>query len=91
MNKYQSFSNPAYEPIQTPATTKYDVVFSSQIQNTNSNENIDQLKQESNQNNAIRQSAQFGNEVRHSARSSLSEKELRDIVKHKRYVACQIF
>ncbi|CAD8086227.1 unnamed protein product [Paramecium sonneborni] len=92
MNNYQSFSNPTFEPIQTPVTTKYDVVFSSQIQNTIPNENIDQFKQDSNQNNALRKSAQFGNQMRYTADgSSLNEKELRNIVKHKRYVACQIF
>ncbi|CAD8174933.1 unnamed protein product [Paramecium pentaurelia] len=92
MNNYKSFSNPVYEPIQTPLTPKYEALFSSQIQNTtNSNENIDQLKQESNQNNSLRKSAQFANEIRHSARSSLSEVELRNIVKHKKYIACQIF
>ncbi|CAK80904.1 unnamed protein product (macronuclear) [Paramecium tetraurelia] len=92
MNNYQSFSNPVYEPIPTPLTPKYEALFSSQIQNTsNSNENIDQLKQESHQINSVRKSAQFANEIRHSARSTLSEVELRDIVKHKNYVACQIF
>ncbi|CAK61543.1 unnamed protein product (macronuclear) [Paramecium tetraurelia] len=93
MNNQTQFTNPVYQPVQTPLMTMYSNIFSSQTPFASSKGiNQEPIVTAMDQIIEDRTSAEFGQHSRHiSLNYQIVENDLRKVVEKKNYVACQIF